>query len=45
MRILAIWIEHALDVPVQRSHHSHPRHHRRAAAVFAPLEGEFKRSS
>ena len=31
MRVFARWIEFALYVPVQRSHHSDPREHRRAA--------------
>jgi hypothetical protein len=33
MRLLAIGIEHPLDVTVQRPHDSNPRHHRVAAAA------------
>jgi hypothetical protein len=34
MMVFAIWIEHPLDMPVERLHHSHPREHQPAAAAF-----------
>jgi hypothetical protein len=33
MMIRAVWIEHPLDVSVQRPQHGDPREHRRAAEI------------
>lgn len=41
--ILAIWIEHPLPMPVQRSHDSDPREHRRATEIGDQDQGFHRR--
>jgi len=43
MMVLAVWIEHALEVSVQRTHHADARKHGRPAVAFGGQDQGFYR--